>query len=87
MLKNKNNNNNNKIRAFDNSALLKAKSILLSLSAVSLSAGLPYVKNTYPSMTTFHWGREAGSSVDVAQQSSKTSLMLGSVLLRILTSR
>lgn len=42
--------------------------------------------STYPSTTMFHWGKESGSMVDVAQQSSKTSLMLGSSLFMTLTS-
>lgn len=45
------------------------------------------VENTYPSTMTSQRGREAGSLVGVAQQMSKTSLMLGSVLFRILASR
>lgn len=42
--------------------------------------------NTYPSMIICHWGREVGSAEDVAQQSSKTSLMLESFLFKTVTS-
>lgn len=44
-------------------------------------------EGTYPSLTTVQWERAAGLAAGVAQQSLRTSLMLGSVLLPTLTSR